>query len=214
MKVSPVFFISIAFTFASCVTILQSLVTPDNIISDRRIEGYWTAPDSKLILVQKLMNSKFKNLFNEAKADHKKISLRDSVFYTKLYVISYREKSLNYTWVAGMVKINDQYYLNLQPEQCLDDHGTEVDNPGQETSSIAKLEWKSNDAVTLNFLNGDRIKEIILNGKAQIKYEYDPLFETFVITASQGELSLFLERYGNNEKLFKGGNVITLKRKN
>lgn len=214
MRIYHVFFISIALAFTSCVTILQSLVTPDNIISDNRIEGLWTGSDSKPILVQKLLDSKFKNIFDEARADHKKISLKDSVFYTKLYIISYREKDLNYIWIAGLVKINDQYYLNLQPEQCMDDHGTEVDNPGKETSSIAKLEWKGKDAVTLNFLNGDKIKEIILNGKAQIKYEFDPLFESFVITASSGELALFLERYGYNERLVKGGHVITFKRKN
>lgn len=214
MKIYQALLISIALIFTSCVTILQSLVTQDNIISDNRIEGVWADPDSKPILVQKLMNSKFKNMFDEAKADHNKISFKDSVFYTKHYVISYTEKGLNYTWVAGMVKIRDQYYFNLQPEQCLDNSGTEVDNPGETTSSIAKLEWKNNNTIVLNFLNGDKIKAIILNGKAQIKYEYDPLFETFVITASPGELELFLERYGNNENLYKGGNVITLKRKN
>ena len=82
------------------------------------------------------------------------------------------------------------------------------------TSSIAKLNWKNENTLVLSFLNGDYIKKIILNGKAQIKYEYDPLFETFVITATPGNLEQFLGKYGNNDSLFRGGNTIILTRKN
>jgi hypothetical protein len=144
-----------------------------------------------------------------------KYTPNDSVFYTKHYVISFREKNLNYTWVAGMVKINDQYYLNLEPEECLNNNGKEEYNLNGllSTVSIAKLEWKNNNSLVLYFLNGDYIKEIVLNGQARIKHEYDPLFGTFVITASSQELEQFLEKYGDNESLFKGGNTITLTRK-
>lgn len=201
--------ILILFGLSSCLTIIQSLVTPGNILTDDRLEGQWIDSDSKSILVQRFMKSKAKNLF--AEMEH--YTVEDSIFYTKFYAISYREKNLDYLWFAAMVKIKDQLYLNLLPEECLDD-GKEAYKLGKETSTIAKLERKNNNSLILHFLDGDYIKQIILNGNARIKHEYDPLFGTFVITASSDELEQFLEKYGNNEKLFKGGNTIILTRKN
>ena len=128
-------------------------------------------------------------------------------------MISFREKNLDYSWFAGIVKIKDQYYLNLGPGECLSSSGKEAYGLGKSTSSIAKLEWKNNNSLVLHFLNGDYIKEIVLNGMARIRHEYDPLFDTFVITASVRELEQFLEKYGNNESLFKGGSTIILRRK-
>ncbi len=200
----------ILFSLSSCLTIIQSLVTPDNILTDEHLEGQWTDPDSRSILVQRFMKTKAKDLF--AEMGH--YTAEDSIFYTKFYVITYREKNLDYLWFAGMVKIKDQLYLNLVPEECLDNNGNEVYKLGKETSTIAKLEWKNNNSLILHFLDGDYIKQIILNGNARIKHEYDPLFGTFVITSSSDELTQFLEKYGNNENLFKGGNTIILTQKN
>ena len=204
--------ISILLTLSSCLTIMQSLITPENIITDKRIEGLWSKSDSKSILVQKFMDSKFKKMFTELKDDWK-YTAQDSIFYTKLYVISYQEENLGYTWLAGIVKIQGQYFLNLKPEDILNDKEKEVYVEGEATSSIAKIEWKNDNSLILHFLNGDYIKEIILSGKARIKHEYDPLFNTLVITASSGELEQFLTRYGNNQRLFDGGNTIIFTRK-
>ena len=208
-------FVSILLTLSSCLTILHPLVTADNIITDRRIEGTWTDSDSKSILVQRLMNSKMKDVFTNAKSEHWEYTKKDSAFYTKLYIITFREKDLDYTWIAGLVKIKDQFYLTLSPEECLSSNGKEAyDLKRTKTaSSVAKLTWKNNNSLSLGFLNGDHLKQIILNGKAKIKHEYDPLFGTFVITASSAEISQFLEKYGTNETLFKGGNAFTLTRK-
>ena len=179
------------------------------------MEGTWADPDSKSILVQKFRNSKFKNLFKELdETKEGKYAKEDSILFTKLYVISFREKNLDYTWTAGMVKIKDQYYLNLVPEECLINNGQDAYKlDGENTSSIAKLEWKTNNSAVLHFLNGDHIKKIILDGKARVKYEYDPLFDTFVITASSNELAQFLEKYGNDGRLFNGGETIAFTRK-
>jgi hypothetical protein len=191
---------------------MQSLVTPDNIITDNRIEGLWINSDSKSVLVQKFMDSKFRKMFGEFRNDWK-YTKQDSVFYSKLYVISFREEGLVYTWLGGIVKIQDQYFLNLKPEDVLNDNEEEAHLEGLATSSIAKLEWGTENSMKLNFLNGENIKDIILDGKAHIKHEYDPLFGTFVITASSRELEQFLGRYGSNQSLYKGGNTIILARK-
>jgi hypothetical protein len=207
-------------SLSSCVTIIGTLMNRDNIITDDRILGQWTSSDSKSLLVQNLMNSVYKlstEDFEHLRHDNIENNNTeiDSLFITKLYVISYRENNLNYSWTAGLVKIKGQYYLNLSPENCFTDDDKDAYDIGGRlaTSSIAKLEWKQNGEIQLRFLNGDQIKEIILNGNARISYEFDPLFDTFVITASSAELSQFLEKYGNNEILYKGGNTIDLFRK-
>ena len=190
------------------------MVTHDTIITDNRVTGKWLDSESNNILVQELMSSKFKEAFSEPqKSTYGDFTSKDSLFYTKLYVISYRENNLDYTWIGGLVTIKGQYYLNLKPEECLNGNGKEVYNLGETTSSIAKLTWKNESTLALNFINGKNIKEIILTDKVHIKYEYDSLFETFVITASSRELEQFLEKYGNNDNLFKGGNTIILTRK-
>ena len=205
----------ILLTLSSCLTVLQSLITQDNIVTDNRIEGLWNGSDSKAILVQKFMNTKFKNVFTDPEMKNKdwKYTREDSIYLTKLYVITFREENLDYTWFAGLVKIRDQYYLNLRPQECLNDMGKEEFGLGKETSSIAKLEWKNSNTLAICFLNGDNIKEIILEDKARIKHEYDPLFGTFVITASSRELEQFLVKYGNNESLYKGSDPIIIRRK-
>jgi hypothetical protein len=209
------YIISVAFillTFSSCLTIMQSLITPDNIITDKRIEGIWSRPGSKNVLVEKFMDSKFQKMFTDLKNDWK-YTKQDSIYYTKHYVISFLEENITYTWLCGIVKIQDQYFLNLKPEDILNDSQNDVNIEGEPLSSIAKIEWKNDNSLVLRFLNGTYIKEIILSGKARIKHEYDSLFNTFVITASSSELEQFLTRYGDRDDLYNGGETIILTRK-
>lgn len=203
-------------TLSSCLTVIHSLFTKETILQDRRIEGDWTGNNLKIIHAQTFMKSWYNNIFDEKKKEDKKMEdddPSDSIFISKLYVISWSENGYTYNWFAGLVMINGQYFLQLQPDICFDSKGEEVKDLGMATSSIAKLEWINNNTVVLNFLNGERIKEIILDGKARIRYEYDPLFSTVVITASSTELQKFIEKYGKNESLFSGGEVIRLTRK-
>lgn len=193
------------------MTIIHPLVTHDNIINDDRVRGTWVGSDSRVMLVQEIMNSKLKPTLEELKLDD--YTYEDSIFFVKHYIITYQEKDLSYLWAAGLIKIKDQYYINLEPVMCLDKKEKSAYDLGETTSTIAKLEWKDGNTISLHFVNGDRIKEIILSGKARIKHEYDPMFDTCVITASSSELEQFLERYGNSQSLFDGGNTIILTRK-
>ena len=209
MKVVNIFALVALFGLSSCLTIVNTLTTSDTIVNDSRVEGLWVDGERKQILVQKLMDSRFKNVFKEL--DPKDYTRQDSINYIKHYVITYRENALEYIWLAGLVEIHGSFYLNLQEEECLS-NGKESYG-GLATSSIAKLSWESNNSLVIRFLNGDSIKEIILEGKARVRHMYDPLFGTFIITASSQELRQFLEKYGDDNRLFKGGNSIILNRK-
>ncbi len=207
----------ILMTLSSCLTIVQSLTTPETILTDNRLVGNWIDPDSKKIyFVEGLLNSPLgKELFtNPLSKDHIQLDKEDSLYFTKHYLITTTEGNLTYLWILALVKIGGYYYINLLPESCVDKNNEQSYKLDQfYTSSIAKLDWKNVSTVTLNFINGDRIKEIIRGGKARIKHEYDPLFGTFVVTASSAELRQFLEKYGNDDRLFQGGDVVELKRK-
>jgi len=215
MRIFLIAGVAVLLSLTSCVTLLQSLLTQDNIVTDDRLAGQWTGNDSKNLLVQKMMDSKFKPTIQEL--DKHDYTEDDSLFFTKLYAISFRENNLNYSWLCGLVRIKDQYYLNFEPQECLTALKKESYTlEGQSfftTTSFAKIEWKGENDLSLHFFNGDRLKKIILNGNARISYEYDPLFETFVITASSKELEQFLEKYGNNESLYDGGLTLNLVRK-
>jgi hypothetical protein len=201
--------ILVLFGLSSCLTIVNPIVTSNNIITDSRVEGVWIDAERKQILVQRLMNSKYKNVFSEVKPAE--YTREDSISYIKHYVMTFRENNLDHTWLGGLVEINGCYYLNLTAEECLS-NGKEIYG-GFATSSIAKLSWENNNSLVLRFLNGDSIKEIILKGKARIRHVYEPMFGTFIITASPEELQEFLKKYGNDDRLFKGGNTMLLTRK-
>ena len=211
-KYLPYLFVVMTWGLASCVTILQSLITPTTIVTDNRLKGIWNDGNSRTMQVQQVVDSK---LMQELKGSD--IGAARIAYYSKHYMINYKENNLSYLWFGGLIQIQGQYYINLIPEECLNTKGTEeYTKKGYDhwaTSSIAKMEWKDNNTIVLHFLNGDYIKEIILNGKAHIKYEYDPLFDSFVITASSEELQDFLAKYGNKDILYKGGNTLVLSRK-
>ena len=206
--------VSILFTFSSCLTILQPLATYENIITDRRITGDWTDQESTKIAIQEFLNSPLKEIFSDT--NHPKISVRDSLFYIRHYSISYLQKGLKYIWVGGLVKIKGNFYLELDPSGCTkgNEEAYELKSTDYLSSlSIAKLEWENNDSIRIEFLNGNFIKENVINGKMRIRHEYDPLFGTFLVTANSSEITQFLEKYGNNKELFNGGKTIVLSRK-
>jgi hypothetical protein len=191
------------------------LITPSTIVNDNRLAGTWKDRETRTIQVQQVSGTK---LMQEIKDSNQEVSPDMLAYYGKQYMITYTENNLSYMWVGGLVKIGGQYYINLVPDECKNKKGNEeytINGLDRwTTSSIAKLEWKDNNTATLHFINGDYVREAVLNGKARIKYEYDPLFETFVITASSKELQDFLEKYGNKDILYKGGNTLVLSRKN
>jgi hypothetical protein len=78
--------------------------------------------------------------------------------------------------------------------------------------SLAKISFVNNNMM-ISFLNGDYIKELISSGRVRIKHEKEDLFGSCVITASSDELKQFLEKYGNDDRLYSKNNLITLTRK-
>jgi hypothetical protein len=205
--------LSPAFFATSCLTSLHTLTTPHNVLVDDRLTGNWLH-QQQAVQIQKVQESRYNSLFAEARESQNPFSEQDSLFIIKHYVITARQDGIEYIWIASLTRIRDQTFASLMPDACFVKGQDIAEEAGKGDSySFAEVRWTGANSVELHFINGDFVRKTILDGKAHIKYEYDPLFGTFVITSSQNQLELFLRKYGKDERLYKGGNLILLHRK-
>jgi hypothetical protein len=215
--------IAIAFVFSSCLTSLHPLVTPERVISEDRVVGDWVHDDG-VIHISRFTKSEIYQQLLKMGASLKKfgsenpaLDRQDSIMYEHGYAVSYHKNGVDYFMFGALTKVGNNFYFDLLPiiaadPKHEDGSGFEYTNDYLPAFTMAKLEISKN-ALNLYFLNGDFIKEQIKSGNMRIKHEKDELFETFVVTASSGELRQFVEKYGNDQRLYSKENSVTLTRK-
>ena len=212
-------------TASSCVTSLQPLVTYNTAIADNRIEGTWRK-DGEEYIVQKVFNSDFykknkKDLEKSRKENNGQLSekdKRDSVLFSKSYLIKYSKDGIQYLLFGSLIKLNGRLFMNFKPVDM-----TEVDTSNAEIEinlsnrldsyTIARVQFTNNNIMKLDFIDGGYLYDQIKAGHMKIKNETDQLYDTFLITASTTELQQFLEKYGNDSRFFNKENSVTLSRK-
>ena len=222
-----IFIISIAIlvTASSCVTTLQPLVTYNTAIADNRLEGGWEQ-DGEQYIVQKVFNSDFfkknqKDLEKSRKENNGQLSekdKRDSVLFSKSYLIKYSKDGIQYLLFGSLIKLNGRLFMNFKPVDM-----TEVDTSNAEIEinlsnrldsyTIARVQFTNKNIMKLDFIDGGYLHDQIKAGHMKIKNETDELYDTFLITASTTELQQFLEKYGNDGRFFNKENSVTLNRK-
>jgi hypothetical protein len=222
-----IFIISIAIlvTASSCVTTLQPLVTYNTAIADKRLEGGWEQ-DGEEYIVQKVFNSDFfkknqKDLEKSRKENNGQLSekdKRDSVLFSKSYLIKYSKDGIQYLLFGSLIKLNGRLFMNFKPVDM-----TEIDTSNSEIEinlsnrldsyTIARVQFTNNNIMKLDFIDGGYLHDQIKAGHMKIKNETDELYDTFLITASTTELQQFLEKYGNDGRFFNKENSVTLNRK-
>ncbi|HEY0680507.1 MAG TPA: hypothetical protein VGD17_19635 [Chitinophagaceae bacterium] len=208
-------------SMTSCVTSLERLVTPDKITTDPRITGNWLndgeefkiVPMQQSELVKDLTRFLGKSTFMTTGDDEK-----DSIFLSKTYIVSYERNDVQYHMIAGLMKTGNNVFLDLFPVAMNDPKASESNPYGFNNDylsgyTIAKLEMKSNSSLTLKFIDASFITENIKNGKMRVKHEMNELFGTFMITASSTDLQKFVQKYGNDERIFSKESSVTLTRK-
>lgn len=214
--------IAIAISFSSCLTSLHPLVTPDKVISEDRVLGAWVH-DGVTINIDKFTQSEVYKSWTKLGGGLSILKngsdtySQDSIMYVHGYCISYRKDGVDYFMFGAVTKIGNDFYFDLIPVIAEDPKnqegsGFEYTNDYLPAFTMAKLEIDKN-ALYLQFLDGDFIKEQIKGGNMRIKHEKDELFETFIVTASSGELKQFIEKYGHDKRLFSKENSVTLTRK-
>jgi len=222
-----IFIISIAIlvTASSCVTTLQPLVTYNTAIADNRLEGGWEQ-DGEQYIVQKVFNSDFfkknqKDLEKSRKENNGQLSekdKRDSVLFSKSYLIKYSKDGIQYLLFGSLIKLNGRLFMNFKPVGM-----TEIDTSNAEIEinlsnrldsyTIARIQFTNSNIMKLDFIDGGYLYNQIKAGRMKIKNEIDELYDTFLITASTTELQQFLEKYGNDSRFFNKENSVTLNRK-
>jgi len=222
-----IFIISIVLlvTASSCVTTLQPLVSYNTAIADNRLEGAWEQDGEKYI-VQKVFNSDFfkknqKDLEKSRKENNGQLSekdKRDSVLFSKSYLIKYSKAGIQYLLFGSLIKLNGRLFMNFKPVDM-----TEIDTSKAEIEinlsnrldsyTIARVQFTNNNIMKLDFIDGGYLHDQIKAGRMKIKNETDELYDTFLITASTKELQQFLEKYGNDSRFFNKENSVTLNRK-
>jgi len=210
---------------SSCVTSLQPLVTYNSAIADNRLEGAWEQ-DGKEYIVHKVFNSDFyrknkKDLEKNRKENNGQLSekdKKDSILFSKSYIIKYTQNEIEYLLFGSMIKLNDRVFINFTPVDM-----TSIDSTNNETQinldnrlnshTIARVQFSNTTTMTLDFIDGRYLYDQVKAGRIKIKNETDELYDTFLITASTRELQQFLEKYGNDSRFFNKENSVTLKRK-
>lgn len=202
-------------SLSSCITSLQPLVSYDKIITDNRINGNWMH-EGESFIIEPLPTSRFASDVKKwaGKPGESAFAFtgdkeKDSILFMKLYAISFEKHGVNYNMVAELIKIGNGLYMDLYPaamfdgkqkEDHTDAYNFNYDYVGGFT--MAKVEIEGNSAMRLKFINGDFIKEQISAGKMRLKHEANSLFDTFIITASTEELQQFMQKYGNDERIY------------
>lgn len=205
---------------SSCVSSLHSLATYKTIITDKRLSGTWS--DGKdVFTIQPIIES---DLVKEKDGSKSKLGLGDSpqeiVFYSNAYLITVKQKGIEYLMLGALSKVNDQLFVDVMSFTVKDPKKPEDKGSGFEfsvdylpTSSIAQIHFLDNNRLSIKYLNGDFIKEQVTKGNLRLKHEQDNLFGSFLITASSFELKQFLEKYGHDERLYYSKESTILTRK-
>ena len=224
-KIIFIMSLAILVTASSCVTTLQPLVTYNTAIADNRVEGAWEQ-DGEEYIVQKVFNSDFykknkKDLEKSRKENNGQLSekdKRDSVLFSKSYLIKYSKDGIQYLLFGSMIKLNGRLFMNFTPADMteIDTSNAEIEiNLSDRISShtIARVQFTNNNIMKLDFIDGGYVYDQIKAGHMKIKNETDELYDTFLITASTTELQQFLKKYGDDSRFFNKENSVTISRK-
>jgi hypothetical protein len=212
-------------TATSCVTSLQPLVTYKTAIADNRIEGTWRQ-DEQEYMVQNFFSSDFymknkKDFEKKRKENNGQLpekDKKDSILFSKSYMITYTKNGVQYLLFGSMIKLNGRFFMNFTPVDISITDSTVKESetdPGARLISytIARVQFTNNTIMKLDFIDGGYLYDQIKAGRLKIKNETDELYDTFLITASTTELQHFLEKYGDDSRFFNKENSVILNRK-
>jgi len=200
----------------SCITSLQPLVTKNSAVTDSRLTGTWNS-DGQDYTIQKVFESDFYNEQKNATMGGPPFK-RDSILFSKSYVIHYMKNKIKYDLYGSMIQLNGEYFMNFTSANMNQDDTTGLEMEVcptciHQTYTIARIRFSNSNTIKLDFINGDFLYEQINAGRMKLKHETDELYDTFLITASTNEMQQFILKYGKDDRFFDKENSVTLIRK-
>ena len=215
----------ICLALSACITTLHPLVTYDKVITDERLAGKWKSDDREFIVQQfyksnlyKLHQQEIEDAIGTGKKEKTGKTTGDSILYSKSYIIEYIKDGIQYDLLGSLIRLNGQLFMNFSPVNSSNTGNIDKDSsldPGSviSTCTIARMKIINSNTIQIDFLDGGFVYDQIKSGHLKIKNERDDLYDTFLITASPGELRQFLEKYGTDSRLYGKENSVTLNRK-
>ena len=214
------FLILISFIQFSCVTSWQPLVTYNTAIADNRLTGTWNSEGQDYIVEKVFDSPAYKRQKDQSFTPFIKKGSKDSILYSKSYMIRYNKDKIEYHLFCSMIKINGQVFMNITIADW-NSNGADVDEPHLSqnwidrlhTYTIARVQFSNANTIKLYFIDGNFLYNQIKGGRMKLKHQSDDLYDTFVITASPNEMQQFIQKYGNDDRFFDKENSVTLIRK-
>jgi len=200
----------------SCITSLQPLVTKNTAVTDSRLTGTWNS-DGQDYTIQKVFESDFYDKQKNTSMGGPPFK-RDSILFSKTYVIHYMKNKIKYDLYGRMIQLNGEYFMNFNNAYLDQEDTTGLENEVCptciiQTYTIARIRFSNSHTIKLDFINGDFLYKQINAGRMKLKHETDELYDTFLITASTNELQQFILKYGKDDRFFDKENSVTLIRK-
>lgn len=207
--------------FSSCLTSLHNLTTSKDVVRYDGITGNWQF-NGMGVQIEKVPSSHFfKKLFdsksekNSFKSSYE--SLEDSLLYSNAYSVEFTKDSYHYVMICCLTRINGDLYADLEPVTVIPAGEPSAADMAElfktgnyiTTHSIAKLAVNKN-RVEFRMISGDFVQQQLEKGTAALAFEHDDLFGSTLITAPTSQLRSFLEKYGNDRRLYSDRNTITL----
>ena len=98
----------------SCITSLQPLVTKNTVVPDSRLTGTWNS-DGQDYTIQKVFESDIYKNYKESSMPFTSVPpfKRDSILYSKSYLIHYVKNKIKYDLYGSMIQLNGEYFMNF-----------------------------------------------------------------------------------------------------
>ena len=198
---------------SSCLNLYQPVFSENELIRNDVIVGDWKS-GNKLIHIEPYSTSRIAEITNIqiGASNENKLTDRekDSINFSKTYVLSYSFHQSVYYYSFEFGLAGKSFFAQLMPLARIPEDQRDTESrynafTGGEvlgTYGIARVDFSEKNKLTLEFIDGEKVREKILNGKAKIPYAYDEVFNNFLITAEGGELVKLLDKYGNDERIY------------
>ena len=216
----------------SCLHVYQPLITEKELIAEKNVLGTWSNGKTT-IHIEEYGNSLLKKEINrntsQPAEEPSAADIRDSIVQNHLtYILSYSDMGSIYYYVMQLTKINNELYTQVMPIVNFPVKDgkviTDKENyPGARFNSLTgmeitgswafgKIEKHAGDQISIRFFDGVKLRQLILDGKMKIPFEFDGLFDNFLVTAESSDLRSVVTKYGLNENLYSKEFSFELKR--
>ena len=97
----------------SCVTSWQPLVTYNTAIANNRLTGTWNSEGQDYIVEKVFDSPAYKSRKDQPFTPFIKKGAKDSILYSKSYIIRYTRHKIEYHLFCSMIKINSKIFMNI-----------------------------------------------------------------------------------------------------